>query len=196
MEKSNVATASLISLLAMIASTAAAGPGLIVLPAAGSSVQSKPGPNDLSGRVVDEAGAAVADGDVWAVAGPWSERVTIATAKTDKEGRFVVANVWEQQAVQAAIADGNFGLFARARDGRVGWLAPVDRRGSGLREGTAEIIIGTAEEARGRVVDHSGKPIKGDVCDAGHDQPEEPVGNGRSLRLERRGDGCLPNRNR
>ncbi len=161
MEKPNVATASLISLLAMIASTAAASPGLIVSPAAGSSVQAKAGPNDLSGRVVDDSGAAVADGDVWAVAGPWSERVTIAAAKADKEGRFVLANVWEREAVQAAIAAGNFGLFARARDGRAGWLAPVDRRGSGLREGTAAITIGPAEEARGRVVDHSGKPIKG-----------------------------------
>ncbi len=161
MEKSNVATVSLISFFALIAGTAAVGPGLIVLAAGGSSVQSKPGPNDLSGRVVDEAGAAVADGDVWAVGGPWSERVTIATAKTDKQGSFVLANVWEREAVQAAIVAGNFGLFARARDGRVGWLAPVDRRGSGLREGAAEITIGASEQAHGRVVDHSGKPIKG-----------------------------------
>ncbi len=160
MEKSNVATASLIAFFAIIASTAAVSPGLIVLPAGESTVQTKPGPNDLSGRVVVEAGAAVADGDVWAVGGPWSERVTIAAAKTDEQGRFVLANVWEHEAVQAAIAAGNFGLFARARDGRVGWLAPVDPRGSGLREGTAEITIGAAEQARGRVVDHSGKPIK------------------------------------
>ena len=161
MEKSKVATASLISLLAVVASTAAAGPGLIVSPAGETIAQSKPDAKDLTGRVVDDAGAAVADGDVWAVAGSWSERVTIAAAKTDKQGRFVLANVWEQKAVQAAIAAGNLGLFARSRDGRVGWLAPGDRRGSGLREGTAEITIGASEEARGRVVDHTGKPIKG-----------------------------------
>ena len=140
-----------------------AGLVLMVAPAGVTFAQSKPDGKDLSGRVVDDSGAPVPDADVWAVGGPWSERVTIAATKTDKQGSFVLANVWEQQAVQSAMAAGTFGLIARTGDGRVGWLAPVDRRGPSFREGTAEISIGAAEEVRGRVVDHNGKPIEGAI---------------------------------
>jgi RNA polymerase sigma factor (sigma-70 family) len=136
--------------------------GLVTLLAAGSPAAdpAKAGPDDLAGRIIDEVGAAVADGQVWAVVGPWGERETIAKAKTDVQGRFVLPKAWDHQAAKAAIAAGQFGLLARAPDGRIGWLAKVDRSARGTNN-TLEIKVGEVGEARGRVTDQNGRPIDG-----------------------------------
>ena len=132
--------------------------GLSTLLAAGSPASdvSTPGPNDLSGRIVSEAHSGVADSQVWAVVGSWGERKTIATGKTDGEGRFVLSQAWEDQAAKRAIAAGEFGLVARAPDGRIGWLAKVDRTAAGTNN-MIEITVGDVGEARGRVTDQNGR---------------------------------------
>ena len=97
-----------------------------------SSDTSKPGPDDLAGRIIDEAGSGVTNAQVWAIVGPWGERKSIASGKTDGQGRFVLPRkAWDHEAARTAIAAGQFGLFARAPDGRIGWLAKVDRSAAG-----------------------------------------------------------------
>ena len=136
--------------------------GLIPLLAAGypDSVASKPAPDDLAGRIVDVAGAGVPNGQVWAVVGPWGERATIARATTDGHGRFVLPGAWENEAAKAAMMGGHFGLFARAPDGRTGWLAKVDRSVAGTNN-SLEFAVGDVGDVRGRVHDQNGRPIEG-----------------------------------
>ena len=152
---------SLVSSVVMAAATAAVCLGSIVVRAGGATVESQPGKNDLSGRVVDQAGAPAVDSQVWAVAGDWAGRVTIASAKTDGKGRFILPRLWEIEAARSAIAAGKFGLFARASDGRPGWVSVLDRFGAGGEENKVEIILSPVGEARGRLTDKSGKPIEG-----------------------------------
>ena len=70
---------------------------------------------------MDKAGAAVAGVQVWAIGGRMVEPVTVATATTDRQGRYVLPGAWAHKAVRA-FGDERLSLFARARDGRVGWL--------------------------------------------------------------------------
>ncbi len=151
---------ALVLSVVMAAATAAVCLGSIAVPAGGAIVENQPGPNDLSGRLVDPAGATVADGQVWAVAGDLAARVTVASVKTDAKGRFVLPKVWENEAAKAAVAAGKFGLFASASDGRPGWLTVRDRFGAGGEENKFEITLSPVGEARGRLTDKSGKPIK------------------------------------
>ena len=141
------------------AATAAVCLGSIAVVAA--MVERQRGPNDISGRVVDTAGAPVVDGQVWAVTGDWGGRVSVATAKTDGKGRFVLREVWANEATKAAVKAGEFGLFATASDGRPGWLNVLDRSGAGGDENKVEITLSPVGEARGRLTDKSGNPVKG-----------------------------------
>ena len=121
----------------------------------------EPGPGDLAGRVVDLAGAPVADARVWAVGGKWDLPETVAAANTDAQGRFVLPQAWDHPAAKDAIAGGWFGLFARGPDGRVGWLATVRRRDDVGKANAFEIAIGPVGEVRGRVIDQNGRPLAG-----------------------------------
>jgi RNA polymerase sigma factor (sigma-70 family) len=121
----------------------------------------EPGAGDLAGRAVDLAGKPVADVRVWAVGGKWDLPETVAAANTDAQGRFVLPQAWDHPAAKDAIAGGWFGLFARGPDGRVGWLATVRRQDDVGKANTFEIAIGPVGEVRGRVIDHSGRPIAG-----------------------------------
>ncbi len=118
----------------------------------------KAGPNDLPGRVVDKAGAGVADVQVWAVGGLMYEPVTVVSATTDGQGRFILPHAWDHKAAKAT-GDDRLGLFARARDGRIGWLANIGRRDEA--DARAEIELGPVGEVRGRVTDQDGRPIAG-----------------------------------
>jgi RNA polymerase sigma factor (sigma-70 family) len=150
-----------ISVMVVAGTTPMAVLGLFALLAAGSpTAEVKPGPADLAGRIVDEAGRGVANAHVWAVVGSWGERKSIATGETDDQGRFVLPKAWDQDAAKASITAGQFGVFAQARDGRVGWLAKVDR-GSAGPNNTLEIAVGIVGEAHGRVTDQTGRPIAG-----------------------------------
>ena len=152
---------SLVLSVVMAAATAAVCLGSIAVAAGGAVVEIQPGPNDLSGRVVDQAGAPAVDAQVWAVAGDWAGRVTVASAKTDGNGRFVLPKVWENEAAKSAVTAGNLGLFASASDGRPGWLSVLDRSGPGGEENKVEITLSPVAEARGLLTDKNGKPIKG-----------------------------------
>ena len=116
------------------------------------------GTNDLPGRVVNKAGAGVADVQVWAVGGLRYQPVTVASATTDAQGRFVLPNAWEHKAAKAT-GDERLGLFARARDGRVGWLTAFRR--DPAADGRAELELVAIGEVRGRVTDQDGRPIVG-----------------------------------
>ena len=116
------------------------------------------GTNDLPGRVVNKAGAGVADVQVWAVGGLRYQSVTVASATTDAQGRFVLPNAWEHKAAKAT-GDERLGLFARARDGRVGWLTAFRR--DPAADGRAELKLVAIGEVRGRVTDQDGRPIVG-----------------------------------
>jgi RNA polymerase sigma factor (sigma-70 family) len=140
-----------VTLLGLFALLAAAPP---------SSDTSKPGPDDLAGQIVNEAGSGVADVHVWAVVGSWGERSAIATGKTDGAGRFLLPRAWDHEAARTAIAAGQFGLLARAPDGRIGWLAKVDRSAAGANN-DVKIAVGNVGEVRGRVTDQIGRPIAG-----------------------------------
>ncbi len=152
---------SLVLSVVLAAAGAAICLGSIAVAAGGAVVEIGAGPNDLAGRVVDQAGAPVADAQVWAVAGDWAGRVTVASAKTDLSGRFILPKLWENEAAKSAFTAGKFGLFASASDGRPGWLTLLDRSAPGGEENKVEITLSPIAEARGRLLDKNGKPIKG-----------------------------------
>jgi RNA polymerase sigma factor (sigma-70 family) len=128
--------------------------------AAAPAIEDPPrvGKDDQAGRVVDKTGMAVADVQVWAIGGRWGERVTIATATTDRQGRYVLPGAWAHEAAKA-LGDERLWLFARARDGRVGWLANCGREEL-VRQG-ADVELQLVSEVRGRVTDQDGRPIVG-----------------------------------
>jgi RNA polymerase sigma factor (sigma-70 family) len=152
----------LISLMIAAGTTPAILLGLVALMVVGSTYSdaARPGPDDLAGRIVDEAGSGLANAQVWAIVGPWGERKAIASGKTDGQGRFVLPKTWNHDAAKAAISAGQLGLFARASDGRIGWIARADRSAAGTNN-TLEIVVCPAGEARGRVTDQDGRPIEG-----------------------------------
>ncbi len=155
-----------VCLVLSVMTAAAATPVLVLglaalLVAASPSFDAtEPGPSDLSGRIVNEAGAGVADSQVWAVVGPWGERETIGRTTTDGQGRFVLPKAWDHEVAKSAIRAGQFGLISRAPDGRIGWLTFVDRGGAGTND-VVEIVVGDVVPARGRVTDQNGRPIEG-----------------------------------
>ena len=116
----------------------------------------KLGPDDLPGRVLDTSGKGVAEAQVWAVDGPGWTPETVAKTTTDREGRFVVP--WARQARGQRGAQ-DFGLFARAPDGRIGWRHPVWRNradGKGV-----EIELKAVGDVPGRLIDQNARPIAG-----------------------------------
>ena len=151
-----------VSLMMAAGTTPAVIVFLCALLAAGlpQSEAARPGPDDLAGRIVDGAGSGLPNAQVWAIVGPWGQRNAIATGKTDGLGRFVLPKAWDHDAARAAIPAGQLGLFARAPDGRIGWIARVDRSAAGTNN-TLEIAVGAVGEVRGRVTDQNGRPIDG-----------------------------------
>ena len=118
--------------------------------------QPRPAPDDLRGRVVDKSGAGVAGVQLWAIDGPGRDPETVAKATTDSEGRFALR--WARDALGRRNAQ-NFGLFARARDGRIGWQHPPWRNsadGKGV-----EIELKAVGDVPGRLTDQNALPIGG-----------------------------------
>ncbi|MGC8643647.1 MAG: hypothetical protein ACP5XB_27630 [Isosphaeraceae bacterium] len=116
----------------------------------------------ISGRVVDASGAGVAGARVWAVRGFLGETESVAEAETDAHGRF---SVWlptsakpKKEAWFTNLRRSGFDLVARGKDGRFAWLGQHNIRG--LDAQNLEVVLGECTEARGRLVDQDGKPIK------------------------------------
>ena len=121
----------------------------------GLNVRSRPscshGPHRLSllrspirpgrGRMTWPAGSSTRPGRPWPTSrsgrsdGRWFEPVTVATATTDRQGRYVLPGAWAPQRPRRAFGDERLGLFARARDGRVGWLTRIMGRAATRQAG-------------------------------------------------------------
>jgi hypothetical protein len=122
------------------------------------------GPDDLACRVVDKSGAGVAGVQVWGMEGDWFTPDTVATATTDGHGKFVVPRV--VHLIKPSNYARGLRLFARARDGRVGWLRPDQGRQEAASD--VEIELLAVGDARGRLIAQDGKPIAGiEVAPAG-----------------------------
>ena len=134
--------------------------GLMIASAARSSRLERAGRKRSLRPGSRRLGAALADAQVWAVAGRWDARTTVAASKTDASGRFVLPGISKNEAAMAAIARGDLGLYALAPDGRVGWLAKVDRSEFADEKNTVQIIVSPVGDVRGRVIDQRGRPIK------------------------------------
>lgn len=116
-------------------------------------------PDGVAGRVVDASGAGVAAAKVWAVGGPWGEPEAVAETTTDGHGAFAFPSLWggpDRQGSRSRLAN-SYGLIARDGDGRIGWLTTVYQGGPGA----VRIEVVSTSEARGRVVDPTGKPVAG-----------------------------------
>ncbi len=144
------------ALLAVVGGTAAAM--MLAIPPRAAAPQvperAKAGPDDLPGRVVDKSGAGVAGVQIWAINGAGWTPPTLARTTTDGAGRFKVPAPPDRDGVRDLQ---NFNVFARTRDGRVGWLRTA-RRGTADR---FEIELMAVGDVRGRLTDQDGRPIAG-----------------------------------
>ncbi|MGO9467334.1 MAG: carboxypeptidase regulatory-like domain-containing protein [Isosphaeraceae bacterium] len=111
---------------------------------------------DLSGRVVDKAGAGVSGVKVWAIGGDWETPETVATATTDDRGRFVLPRAWGNADAQGPRF---LSALARSHDGRIGWERTRFRGATG--EDELKIVLSPVGQARGWLNDHEGRPIAG-----------------------------------
>jgi hypothetical protein len=172
--------AALLTVSTAIAAVVFAWPAQAVAPAIADPPRQ--GTDDLAGRVVDSDGKAVADAQVWAIGGRMVEPVMVATATTDPQGGYVLPGVWAHRATKARGND-RLGLFARARDGRVGWLTDYGRQR--LVEQGGEIELMAVGVARGRVTDQDARPIGGarvaveEFCKPAGQGFDQPHGAGR-----------------
>ena len=120
----------------------------------------------LAGRVVEPSGAAVAGARVWIVEGHALAGLaeTVAETITDPAGRFSTAvpaasSRPDSPLLRLLFAQRVFDVVVQARDGRFGWLSQnnVPRKdGRDMKVELADCV-----EARGRMVDPAGKPIRG-----------------------------------
>ena len=124
--------------------------------------------SDPAGRVVDQEGKAVPGATVWAIGRSWAEPAVSAQATTDGSGRFTLPGAWKLGELKLMY----LGLFARADDGRVGWVATVWRNQPGSQDVT--IAMGEVGDVTGRLIDESGKPIPG--CDISVDSLDRSPG--------------------
>ena len=109
--------------------------------------------SDPAGRVVDGEGKPVAGVTVSAIGRNWADPAVSASATTGPDGRFVVAGAWKLEELDLRY----LALFARARDGRCGWIATVWREQPSSQDLILE--LGDAADVAARLVDQEGKPL-------------------------------------
>ena len=115
-----------------------------------------PGPapaSDPAGKVVDGEGKPVAGVTVSAIGRSWADPAVSASATTGPDGRFVLSGAWKLEELDLRY----LGLFARARDGRCGWVSTVWREQPSSQDLTIE--LGDVADVAARLVDHEGKPL-------------------------------------
>ena len=115
------------------------------------------GATDPSGRVLDPNGKGVPGAQVWAIGRTWETPGVSAQGTTDAEGHFALPGAWKLGELNLRYLS----VFARARDGRCGWIATVWRNQPGGDD--LAIELGEVGEVSGRIIDQTGKPITGCV---------------------------------
>ena len=109
--------------------------------------------SDPAGKVVDGEGKPVAGVTVSAIGRNWADPAVSATAKTGADGRFVLSGAWKLEELDLRYLS----LFARARDGRCGWVATVWREQPSSQDLILE--LGDPADVAARLVDQEGKPL-------------------------------------
>ena len=141
-----------------------------------SSDPAKPGPNDLSGRIVNRPALAWRTRQVWAVVGSWGRTSDDRHGKTDGEAALCLAASLGSRSRQGSDRGrSHLDLLAARPDGRIGWLAKVDHSAA-ARTTRSRSSVGDVGEARGRVTDQNGRPIEGAQSHAADDQPGRQLG--------------------
>ncbi len=109
--------------------------------------------SDPAGSVIDQEGKGVPGVVVSAIGRSWDQPESSAQAATDSAGRFRLPGAWRLGTQELSYV----GLFARARDGRCGWVATVWRQ----QPDSADVTITLSEvgDVSGQLVDQDGKPI-------------------------------------
>jgi protocatechuate 3,4-dioxygenase beta subunit len=105
--------------------------------------------------VVDTEGKGVPGATVWAIGRSWDTPGVSARATAAASGRFILPGAWKLDELNLIYMS----VFARATDGRCGWIATVWKNQPG--GGDLSIELGDVGEASGRLVDESGKPVAG-----------------------------------
>jgi hypothetical protein len=111
--------------------------------------------SELAGTVLDAAAKPVAGVTVSAIGRTWADPVVTATARTGPDGRFVLAGAWKLENTDLPY----LGLFARAPDGRCGWMGTVWGNEPASRDVT--IRLEDPSDVAARLVDQDGKPLAG-----------------------------------
>ena len=109
--------------------------------------------SDPAGTVIDHEGKGVPGIQVSAIGRSWDQPESSAYATTDSSGRFLLAGAWKLGAQEMAY----LGLFARAPDGRCGWVATIWRQQPDSADVT--ITLSDVGEVSAQLVDQEGKPI-------------------------------------
>ncbi len=128
-------------------------------PAVAPAIEDPPraGTDDLAGRVVDQSGAGVAGVQVCGMDGDWFTPDVVARATTDDQGRYLLPGVVHLIGPPGRAR--SLRVFARARDGRVGWQRPDQQGRADPTGGEVELLV--VGDARGRLTDQDGRPIAG-----------------------------------
>ena len=111
--------------------------------------------SDPAGIVIDQEGKGVPGALVSAIGRSWDTPESSAQADTDSSGRFVLPGAWKLGSQELSY----LGLFARAPDGRCGWVATIWRQQPDSADVT--ITLSDVGDVSGQVVDQEGKPIAG-----------------------------------
>ncbi len=113
------------------------------------------GAGDPAGLVVDREGKGVPGALVCAIGRSWAQPESSAQATTDSAGRFLLPGAWKLGSQELSYV----GLFARAPDGRCGWVATIWRNHPTSADVT--ITLSDVGDVSGQLVDQEGKPIAG-----------------------------------
>ena len=143
------------ALMTAAGAVAAVALGLTTTAAQSQRVDStKAGADDLPGRVMDKSGAGAPNVEIWAMDGILNPE-TVARTTTDGEGQFVMPQVVHRLGSPGRFS--NLSVFARGRDGTIGWQSPVSRNSPD--EKTVEIELHAVGDVQGRLTDQDARPI-------------------------------------
>ncbi|MFO0890256.1 MAG: carboxypeptidase-like regulatory domain-containing protein [Isosphaeraceae bacterium] len=109
--------------------------------------------SDPAGRVLDAAGKPVAGVTVSAIGRNWADPAVSDSAKTGPDGRFLLPGAWNLKDLDLRYIS----LFAKAEDGRCGWIGTLWKEHPSARDATIELVEGA--EVAASLSDQDGKPV-------------------------------------